>query len=76
MSSNAWEPVIDQDQRDREDRRTRKSDSKIARLAARELARWLGRTIDAHDAWLIFTRLRALVRNGETADEILQRLRS
>lgn len=73
-TQNAWMPMIDHEQRAREDRRARKADTAIARLAARELARWLN--LDAHDTWMILTRLRALTRRGESHDEIMRRLSS
>lgn len=57
---------------EREDEQMARSDRRLARLAAKVVGEYAG--MDPHDAWLIFTRLRALRRRGISPEEIRARL--
>lgn len=55
-----------------EERRERRANRAIARLAAKELAKYSA--MSEADAWALFQRVRALKGSGSTDAEILRRL--
>lgn len=55
-----------------EDEQAERDDRKIVRLAAREIGTWAD--VDEHDAWVIVTRIKALRRAGQSAEDIKLRL--